>query len=152
MHNYDNIHFKCPPTTPFLEESGFKYLDSSDGVKFYQYRFPVIWDEVQHIPTLFCFLTTNDDTWNVTVDVRTYRGTYYAGFYSQEYGVHEPLLGLIHRKINGTLKRLGIVHRKEHKRGEKVQSRLSPQKPFKNVQKKVEKNTERRKSKKQASP
>ena len=151
MYNYTNIHFRCPPTMAFLEESGFSYLDSQEGTKYYQLRFPIIWDETLHIPTLFCFLTTNDDTWNVIVDVRTHRGTYYPGFYSQEYGVHEPLLSMMHRKINGILKRLGIVHRKEYRHGKKEQSELFTQKTFKNVQKAGEKVSQRTKSKEQTS-
>ena len=107
---YKGLHFLTFHTYRELEEAGFVFSDSSEGVKYYSLRFPVcFWSK---IPTLFGYLTVNSDTMEVTVDVKTPNNVFYADFYNNEFGDSEKILTEIHRRINSKLKELGIVRKK----------------------------------------
>lgn len=116
------LTFISPPTIAKLESLGFTYLDSSDGVKYYTYRFPVEFyknAENRYIPTLFAILTANSDTGEVLVDVKTLRGIYYADFYQVRLDKKNeqmyPMLIRIYKRINDKLKEFNIVGEKVHR-------------------------------------
>ena len=128
MHdtNLTTLTFISPPTIAKLESLGFTYLDSSDGTKYYSYRFPVEFyknAENRYIPTLFAILTVNSDTGEVLVDVKTLKGIYYADFYQVHLDKKNeqmyPMLIRIYKRINDKLKEFNIVGEKVHKNNRK---------------------------------
>lgn len=125
---YKNLYLLTPKTPAQLSNLNFTYLDESDGVKYYQYRFPIeFWFKKDGgaVPTLFATFTLNSYTWEITVDVKTLNNGYYAAFYNQEFGIHQPLLGRIRRRINKKLDELQIIQRKV---GKKTSDRTRMQK------------------------
>ena len=113
-NRYSNLYFRTFKTYKQLEEGGFTFLDSCDGVKYFSYKFPVCYwkkESGQCVPTLFGYLIVNSDTMEVNIDVKTIKSTFYPDFYNNFYGNSTKLLNEIHKNICKMLKKFDIIRK-----------------------------------------